>query len=128
MDELINNEYSQKLIKVVIKDKYCPTINIEKSNKEKSVFDFLSNKKIKLESYFDKKGTKKFLSDKEKAMEEIVLFDEIIDEKKNRNEDHHHHHNKSKSKKKNYFIQNQKKKYIKSKQVNLIKRKVNLIN
>ena len=103
MDELINNKYSLKLNKVVIKEKYCPTtynLNLEISNKEKSIFDFLLNKKIKLESYFDKKGTKKFLSDKEKAMEKIVLFDEIIDEKKNRNEDHHHHHNKSKSKKK----------------------------
>ena len=41
---------------------------------------FLIKKKIKLFSYFDKKGAKKFLSEKDKAMKKITLFDEILDE------------------------------------------------
>jgi hypothetical protein len=50
-------------------------------NNEKFLFDFISDKnKIKLFSYFDKKGAKKFLSEKDKAMKKITLFDEILDE------------------------------------------------
>ena len=106
MEVTYNNKSSPKLIKLVIKDKYCQTtsiLNTEVSHNEKSLFDFISNKKIKLKSYFDKKGTKKFLSEKEKAMEEIVLFDEIIDdENKNRNKSHHRHHHKTKTKNNKY--------------------------
>ena len=48
---------------------------------KKSLFDFISSKnKIILKSCFDHKGAKKFLSDKRKAMDEIVLEDEILDE------------------------------------------------
>ena len=72
----------------------------------------ISNKKIKFKSHFGKKVTKKFLSDKEKALEKIVLFDEIIEENKNnRNKFYHHHHNKTKTKKINIPIKNQKKIY-----------------
>ena len=116
MNVIKKNSFSSKLINVMIKD--CPTsfnLNTDISHNEKSLFDFISNKKIELKSYFDKKGTKKFLSDKEKAMEEIVLFDEIIDENKgkiNRNKSHNRHHHKKKQIKINIPIQNQKKKYI----------------
>ena len=118
MDVTKKNGSSSKLIKVVIKDKYCPTsynLKTDISHNEKSLFDFISNKKIKLKSYFDKKGTKKFLSDKEKAMEEIVLFDEIIDENKNnRNKSHHHHHHsKTKTKKDKYSHSKSEKKIYK---------------
>ena len=115
MDEIIINKSSPKLIKVEFKDKLCPTtynLKTEVSNNEKSLFDFISNKKIKLKSYFDKKGTKKFLSDKEKAMEEIILFDEIIDKKKNRDKSHHYPHKKAKTKKnKNSYSKSEKKIY-----------------
>ena len=48
---------------------------------KKSLVDFISSKnKIILKSCFDHKGAKKFLSDKSKAMDEIVLEDEILDE------------------------------------------------
>mgnify|MGYP003571447023 CR=1 FL=1 len=47
----------------------------------KSILDFISGKnKIILKSCFDRKGAKKFLYDKEKAMAEFVLVDETIDE------------------------------------------------
>ena len=50
-------------------------------NNEKFLYDFISDKnKIKLYSCFDKKGAKKFLSEKDKAMKKITLFDEILDE------------------------------------------------
>ena len=48
---------------------------------KKSLFDFISSKnKIVLKSCFDHKGAKKFLSDKKKAMDKIVLEDDILDE------------------------------------------------
>ena len=48
---------------------------------KKSLFEFISSKnKIVLKSCFDHKGAKKFLSDKKKAMDKIVLEDDILDE------------------------------------------------
>jgi hypothetical protein len=48
---------------------------------KKSLFNFISSKnKIVLKSCFDHKGAKKFLSDKKKAMDKIVLEDDILDE------------------------------------------------
>ena len=48
---------------------------------KKYLFDFISSKnKIVLKSCFDHKGAKKFLSDKKKAMDKIVLEDDILDE------------------------------------------------
>ena len=50
----------------------------------KSSPNFLtSKKKIILKSFFDHKGAKKFLAEKEKAMEEIILNDEIIEKEIN---------------------------------------------
>ena len=50
-------------------------------NNEKFLYNFISDKnKIKLYSCFDKKGAKKFLSEKDKAMKKITLFDDILDE------------------------------------------------
>ena len=47
----------------------------------KSIFDFISGKnKIILKSCFDKEGAKKFLYDKEKALAELVIPDEIKEE------------------------------------------------
>ena len=70
---------------------YCRTTynNTDAANNAKYLFDFISTKnKIKLNSCFDKKGTKKFLLEKEKAMEKIILFDEIIDKKQNTKKSH----------------------------------------
>ena len=48
---------------------------------KKSLVNFISSKnKIVLKSCFDHKGAKKFLSDKKKAMDKIVLEDDILDE------------------------------------------------
>ena len=48
---------------------------------KKSLVNFISSKnKMVLKSCFDHKGAKKFLSDKRKAMDEIILDDEILDE------------------------------------------------
>ena len=54
-----------------------------KSHDKKSLFDFISTKnRIILKSCFDHKGTKKFLLDKEKAMQEINLLEDIKEDKK----------------------------------------------
>ena len=57
MDVTKNNKSSPKLNNLVIKDKYYPTsynLNTEVSNNEKSLFDFISNKKIKLQKMYKK--------------------------------------------------------------------------
>jgi hypothetical protein len=54
--------------------------------------------KNKFKSYFDRKGAKKFLNEKAKAMEEIVLMDEI---KQKKTENFHKNSKKSKSHNKN---------------------------
>lgn len=49
----------------------------------KSLPNFITSKnKIFLKSFLDHKGTKKFLAEKEKAMEELILEDKIVEEKK----------------------------------------------
>ena len=75
-------------------NKYASQINIKKSSKEiekinicalhnqkgknktqssKTIKYFLTNKKkLNMKSFFDHKGTKKFLADKMKAMEELI--------------------------------------------------------
>ena len=51
-------------------------------DEKNSLFNFISSKnKITLESCFDQKGAKKFLSEKEKAMAFLELPDDIIEEK-----------------------------------------------
>ena len=71
---------------LVLKDKILKTNqeqiynNLKTLNDEKFLCDFISDKnKIKLYSCFDKKGAKKFLSEKDKAMKKITLFDEILE-------------------------------------------------
>ena len=61
------------------------TINLshnENMDEKKILFNFISSKnKITLKSCFDQKGSKKFLSEKEKAMAFLELPDDIIEEK-----------------------------------------------
>ena len=72
----------------------------------KTLLNFISDKKkIQFKSNFDKKGAKKFLNEKSKAMEEIVLLD-YIEEEKNRDISKGHtkknkSHNKNSCKNKN---------------------------
>jgi inactivated superfamily I helicase len=77
--------------------------NLNKSNDKKSLFDFISSKnRMVLKSCFDHKGTKKFLLEKAKAMQEINLSEDIKEEKKSSKKDRikshirhvkHHHSN-----------------------------------
>jgi len=76
-------------------DKLC---KVTESNIEKLLLFISSKNKIAFKSHFDKKGTKKFLSEKEKAMEKIILIDEIKDEN-NKNKKHHHEKSKKIKKK-----------------------------
>ena len=80
MDEYLNIKSSDNLRK-----KYSgKTFNLDESENQKdkkSLVNFISSKnKIVLKSCFDHKGAKKFLSEKQKAMDIIVLEDEIPDE------------------------------------------------
>jgi hypothetical protein len=62
-----------------IRNNFSRNENIDDKN---ILFNFLSSKKkITLKSYFDYKGAKKFLSEKEKAMASLELYDDIIEEK-----------------------------------------------
>ena len=61
--------------------------------------NFISSKnKLKFKSDFDRKGAKKFLDEKAKAMEEIVLDDTTDEEKKNVSNDNNYKRNKSHNK------------------------------
>ena len=78
-----NKDYKSKLLNSPLSKK-----------KEKKLFNFISNtNKIKLKSNFDKKGAKKFLHEKLKAMEEIVLIDDTA-------HDEHHYRKKTSPNKK----------------------------
>jgi hypothetical protein len=86
MDECLNFKSSDNL-----RNKFSgKTFNLDENENQKdkkSLVNFISSKnKIVLKSCFDHKGAKRFLSDMQKAMDEIVLEDEIPDEniKKNR--------------------------------------------
>ena len=86
MDECLNFKSSDNL-----RQKFSgKTFNLDESENQKdkkSLVNFISSKnKIVLKSCFDHKGAKQFLSEKQKAMDKIVLEDEIPDEniKKNR--------------------------------------------
>ena len=81
-------------------------MDINSTNESDKIFSFSKNK-IKLASQFDHKGAKQFLHEKEKALQKIILDDEInIANKKSckklnsvQNTKHHHHHsNKDKLK------------------------------
>ena len=84
MPELIicksSKDLRPHLSNIVIDENYnnnkSDNINLKDEN---PFMDFISSKKkLILKSCFDHKGTKKFLSDKRKAMEEMILSDEII--------------------------------------------------
>ena len=89
------NNYISQISKIKKSSKEIYKINIfdfhnqkEKNKRQssKTIKYFLTKKnKIILKSAFDHKGTKKFLADKMKAMEELDLNDEIIEEEKNEN-------------------------------------------
>jgi hypothetical protein len=86
MDECLNFKSSDNL-----RQKFSgKTFNLDESENQKdkkSLVNFISSKnKIVLKSCFDHKGAKQFLYEKQKAMDKIVLEDEIPDEniKKNR--------------------------------------------
>ena len=69
------------------------------------LINFISCKnKIKFKSDFDRKGAKKFLNEKDKAMEEIVL-DETTDEEKKTSNDNYKHFERHRSHNK-YYIGN----------------------
>ena len=69
-----------------------------------NLINFISCKnKIKFKSNFDRKGAKKFLNEKAKAMEEIVLDDTTDEEKKNVSNDNNYKRNKSHNK---FFFRN----------------------
>ena len=71
---------------------------------KKSLLNFISKKnKIILKSCFDHKGAKKFLSDKSKAMDEIVLEDEMPDENMEKSHKKKKLATKSKTKEKKHF-------------------------
>ena len=61
--------------------------NAKKSkSRPKTLKDFISKKnKIIFQSDFDQKGTKQFLAEKKKAIEKIILIDEITEEKQAKN-------------------------------------------
>lgn len=93
-NDFISNTNKDK----ISKDKTCqisPNLLVPKKNYKryrkctKSYQNFLTAKNIIFKSSFDHKGAKKFLAEKEKAMEELILEDEIIQEKqKNKNAPH----------------------------------------
>jgi hypothetical protein len=78
--------------------KYTKNKSNEKS--VKSLLDFITTKKkIIFKSYFDYKGSKKFLAEKAKALEECVLIDEIQDENAHNYHKKNKRHSESKHKK-----------------------------
>ena len=83
------NESKSKLnIRTISSDLVVQPVNKNKSNKnikkcKNSLQNFFS-KKIKFKSAFDCKGAKIFLAEKSKAMEVLILEDEIIPEKRNK--------------------------------------------
>ena len=123
--EEINNKFTNKLRltnKINPRDSYTKlSYNLEndkinKSERAKSLLNFINpRKKIIFKSFFDQRGAKKFLAEKEKAMEEFILIDELEDENKNEKEFffHYFHYSskriKSHNKKsKKNFISNKK--------------------
>ena len=62
----------------------------ENMDEKNILFNFISSKnKITLKTCFDQKGSKKFLSDKEKAMAFLELSDNIIEDKKKKKKKRH---------------------------------------
>jgi hypothetical protein len=103
MDECLNFKSSDNL-----RNKYSgKTFNLDENENQKdkkSLVNFISSKnKIVLKSCFDHKGAKRFLSDMQKAMDEIVLEDEIPDENIKKNKKKRKLSKKSKTKDKKHL-------------------------
>lgn len=83
------------------------SFNLDESDNmrdKKSLVNFISSKnKIILKSCFDHKGAKKFLSDKSKAMDKIVLEDDMLDENINKSKKKKKLGKKSKTRDKKHF-------------------------
>ena len=85
-----NKSKSKLNIRTISSDIVVQTVNNNKSNKnikkcQKCLQNFISiKKKLKFKSAFDCKGAKIFLAEKSKAMEVLILEDEIIPEKRNK--------------------------------------------
>ena len=96
------NESKSKLnIRTISSDLVVQPVNKNKSNKsikkcKNSLQNFIS-KKIKFKSAFDYKGAKIFLAEKSKAMEVIILEDEIIPERPNKKTISHTYNKKKKN-------------------------------
>ena len=90
MERKPNKSKSKLNIRTISSDIVLQTVNNNKSNKnikkcQKSLQNFISiKKKLKFKSAFDCKGAKIFLAEKSKAMEILVLDDEIIPERPNK--------------------------------------------
>jgi len=101
-------------------------------NDTMTLLNFISSKnKITFKSDFDRKGAKKFLSEKSKAMEEIVLIDYIEEEtnKDNikKNKSHHKNSHKNKNNNKNIKQHRSQNALIHLKLHKLSNKKVNLL-
>jgi len=104
-----NENYSKKYFSKISYDlgdhKYKK--NKSKDKSVKSLLNFITTKnRIIFKSYFDCKGSKKFLAEKSKALEECVLIDEIQDE-----DDHNLHKKKKRHSKSSHKKNKIKKKY-----------------
>ena len=90
MERKPNKSKSKLNIRNISSDLIVQTVNKNKSNKNikkcpNSLQNFISiKKKLKFKSAFDCKGAKIFLAEKSKAMEILVLDDEIIPERPNK--------------------------------------------
>ena len=100
--------HSKQFLSIISYDLGDNKYKKNKSNEKsvKSLLNFIATKnKIVFKSYFDSKGSKKFLAEKAKALEKFVLIDEIQEEneynfhKKNKNhsESRHKKHKKNKN-------------------------------
>ena len=111
---IFSNEHVNK--KNPSKNSVSLDLNSKRSKKSKSITkniktvkNFLCKKdKIIFKSAYDHKGAKKFLAEKEKAMEEFILIDELPDNENKKNIAHSHDRRKTQKKKKHknkIFIQ-----------------------
>ena len=80
-------------------------MDINSTNESERIFSFFQSKR-KLSSQFDHKGAKRFLNEKENALQKIILDDVINNSndekyiiiKTTKRKKHHHHSNKEKLK------------------------------
>ena len=106
-----SNNLRPQLNNIILNENYNNNNKSEDINlkDEKSLLDFISSKnKIILNSCFDHKGAKKFLSDKRKAMEEMILSDEIISDNQEQTKKLKKHNHRHKSEDKTYQAKSEK--------------------